>query len=940
MSRVARIENLDTQTVERTVLDIVGELITELRGSSGRPSVTLDASLDRDLGLGSLERVELLLRLERAFGVLLADAVMAEADTPRDVASAVRLASPATATVAPEPSAPAVAGIPAPASARTLAEVLSWHAEADPGRAHIVLSEDDGRERPIGYGELRNRALEVAAGLRRHGLQRGDSVALMLRTERDFFSAFFGTIFAGGVPVPIYPPVRLDRIEEYAQRQVAILRNAEARVLITFPQAERVAALLGARVPSLGEVTTVRRLAQPGADAPAIRPAPGDPALIQYTSGSTGEPKGVLLTHANILANIRAIARGIAIRPDDVAVSWLPLYHDMGLIGSWLAALYFGIPIVILSPLAFLSRPARWLWALHAHRGTLSAAPNFAFELCVRKVTDEAIRGLDLSSWRLAFNGSEQLSPETMERFTRRFAPHGFRPEAMCPVYGLAEASAALTVPPLERGPRVERIARALFERSREARPASLDEANPLRFVSCGRALPEHEVRIVDAEGRSGRDRVEGRVEFRGPSVSAGYVRNAAATRAAVRNGWMDSGDLGYMSEGELFITGRRKDIIIKGGRNLYPEGVEEAVGNIPGIRKGCVAAFGAADPEIGTERFVVVAESREEAPETRERLRADVVERVVATVGIPPDAAVISDPGSVLKTSSGKVRRSATRDAYLSGQLGARRSAWTQWARFLITDLAAGGRRLVARGLALSYAGYVGVLLLPALPALWALALLLPRGRAVDRLVRVCSRVVLALAGCPIRVEGLENLRGSGTAVLAANHASYVDPVALAAALHAEFRFVAKRELGATPFIGTVIRKVGHLTVERTDLSRSVADAERVTGVLRAGASLLFFPEGTFERPAGLLPFKLGAFKAAVEARCPVVPIAIRGTRDILPADTWLPRRGRITVVIGVPIRPEDTGWREMVRLRDAVRAEIARGSGERFVESGPTLS
>jgi fatty-acyl-CoA synthase len=198
----------------------------------------------------------------------------------------------------------------------------------------------------------------------------------MLRTEEDFFSAFFGTLLAGGVPVPIYPPARLDRLEEYAWRHAGILNNAEVRMLITFHQAERVAGALAARVRSLGEVTVVERLAVPGAEVPAIRLVSEDPALIQYTSGSTGEPKGVLLSHANIMANIHAIAHGIAIGPDDVAVSWLPLYHDMGLIGSWLAALSFGIPIVILSPLAFLARPARWLWGLHAHRGTLSAAPN------------------------------------------------------------------------------------------------------------------------------------------------------------------------------------------------------------------------------------------------------------------------------------------------------------------------------------------------------------------------------------------------------------------------------------------------------------------------------------------------------------------------------------------------------------------------------------
>jgi len=930
MSWVEPSERPEPQTIERRVLDIVEELVTELLGSSGRPTVGLDASLDRDLAIGSLERVELFLRLEKAFGVLLPDTVMEQADTPRDLARAIRSARPASPPIVLTPSSPRPAATGTLVSARTLGELLNWQAEADPGRAHILLRGDDGRERSISYGELRDRAAEVAVGLHRRGLQQGGSVALMLRTEQDFFSAFFGAILAGGVPVPIYPPFRLDRIEEYAQRQAGILRNAEARFLVTFPRAERVAALLGAHVPGLNEVTTVKRLAVPGADAPAIRLAPGDPALIQYTSGSTGEPKGVLLSHGNILANIRAVRHGIAIRPDDVAVSWLPLYHDMGLIGSWLAALAFGIPIVILSPLAFLARPARWLLALHAHRGTLSAAPNFAFDLCVRRVTDDEIHGLDLSSWRLAFNGSEQVSAETIERFTRRFAPYGFRAETMCPVYGLAEAAAGLTVPPLTRGPWVDRVARQTFERSRAARPAAPDEPNPLRFVSCGPPLPEHEVRIVDARGRPVQERVEGRVEFRGPSVTAGYFRNREATQAGLHDGWMDSGDLGYMSEGELFVTGRRKDIIIKGGRNLYPEGVEEVLGNIPGIRKGCVAAFGVADRETGTERFVVVAETREKRPEAREQLRAAVIERVVATTGIPPDAVVIARPGSVLKTSSGKLRRSATREAYLSRRLGTRRSGWTQWARLLMTYLTTTGHRLAARGVALGYAGYVGVLALLALPPLWALASLLPRGRAVDRLVRMWCRVMLALAGCPVRLEGRENLRGTGTAALAANHASYVDAVVLTAAIPTEFRFVAKRELATAPLIGTVIRKIGHLTVERAEFSRSVADAERVTALLRGGRSLLFFPEGTFERAPGLLPFKLGTFKAAVEARRPVVPVAIRGTRDVLPAYTWLPRPGRITVAIGVPIRPEDDGWREMVRLRDATRAEIARLSGE----------
>jgi len=421
--------------------------------------------------------------------------------------------------------------------------------------------------------------------------------------------------------------------------------------------------------------------------------------------------------------------------------------------------------------------------------------------------------------------------------------------------------------------------------------------------------------------------------------VTVGYFRNPAATQAAVHDGWMDSSDLGYLSEGELFITGRQKDIIIKGGRNLYPEEIEEVVGNMPGIRKGCVAAFGIADPQIGTERLVVVAESREQAPEARQRLRAAVVERVVATVGIPPDAVVISDPGAVLKTSSGKVRRSATRDSYVTGQLGGRRSARALWVRLLITNLAARGRRLAARGLGLSYAGYVGVLLLLTLPSLWALALLLPCGRAIDRLARGSCRVLLALAGCPIRVEGLENLRGTGTVALAANHASYLDPVALAAALPAAFRFVAKRELAAAPLIGTVIRKAGHLTVERGHASQSVADAERITAALRSGSSVLVFPEGTFVESPGILPFRLGAFKSAVETGRPVVPIAIRGTREILAADRWLPRPGPVTVAIAAPLSPDGKDWPAMVRLRDRTRAEIAQRTGERLAERAAAI-
>jgi 1-acyl-sn-glycerol-3-phosphate acyltransferase len=929
----------DRARIEGELCTIVSGLVSELGSVPGRRVAPGD-SLDRALGLGSLERVELLLRIEHAFGVRLADDVMVTADTIADLATAVVAGSPKIPEPLPLPVPIMGEGVAVPRAARSLVEALAWQVERNPDRTHLLLREDAGEERPITYGALWTLAQAVATGLRQRDLGRGESVSLMLRTEEGFFTSFFGVLLAGGVPVPIYPPFRLDRLEEYADRQVGILRNAQATLLITFDEATRIAALLRSRVPSLREVLTLARLAVPG-DVHAFSPASQDPALIQYTSGSTGEPKGVLLSHTNLLANIRAIGEALELRPGDVGVSWLPLYHDMGLIGTWLTALYFGLPIAVMSPLAFLSRPSRWLQSLHAHRGTISPAPNFAYELCARRIPDDDIAGLDLSAWRLALNGSEAVSPETIERFTRRFAAYGFRAEAMCPVYGLAESSVALTVPPIGRPPRIERICREEFQTSRRVVAVAAGESTPLRFVSCGRAIPGHEVRIVDQGGRPVAERIDGRIEFRGPSVTAGYYRHPDATRAVLHGDWMDSGDLGYLADGELFITGRQKDLIIKGGRNLYPEEVEEVAGDVAGIRKGCVAAFSVSDPALGTERLIVVAESHTADAEGRQRLRTAVNDRVVAALGIPPDAVVIAAPRSVRKTSSGKIRRGATRDAYLEARLEVGRlSLAGQWARLIARDLAARAAGAARRAGGLLFAAWVGVVLLVTLPALWLAVLLTSSGPATDRVVRCWCRLVLRACFCPLRVQGTEHLSDIDAAVLCANHSSYLDPVALLAALPAGMRVVAMRELLATPLIRTIIRKVGHVTVERADVSRSLDDARAVVDALCSGATLLVFPEGGFANAPGLRPFRLGAFKAAVESGKPVVPVAVVGTRAILGSGGTLPRRGRIEVTIAPPIVPCGAGWPEMVRLRDVTRSQIAEMTGEQPVTTRPSAA
>jgi 1-acyl-sn-glycerol-3-phosphate acyltransferase len=488
-----------------------------------------------------------------------------------------------------------------------------------------------------------------------------------------------------------------------------------------------------------------------------------------------------------------------------------------------------------------------------------------------------------------------------------------------------------LTAPPLGRGPRIDRLRRDAFERHRAIEPAAADEERPLRFVSCGRPIPGHDVRVVADDGTVREERREGRVQFRGPSVTSGYYRNPDATAAAFAGEWMDSGDFGYWADGELFITGRRKDLIIRGGRNFTPHEVEELVGTVPGVRRGCVAAFGVADPALGTERLVVVAETRERDAGQQAALRKLVRRRTVDALGVPPDEVVIVPPGRVLKTSSGKIRRSATRDAYISGALQKPPpSAARQWVR-VGTDAALGRlRRLLSLAGRFAYTLYAVVLLAAGVPLLWIAMRLVPAGRRADRVMKRWATGLLALGGLTPRVSGAEHLRAAAPAMIVANHASYLDTLALMAALDDDFRFVAKGRLTRYPVIGLVIRRAGHVPVDREGQSARLAGADAIAAALSRGLSVFTFPEGTFVAASGILPFRLGAFRAAVEARRPIVPIALRGTRGVLQDGRWLLGRGRIDVIITAPLPVEGDGWPEMVRLRDLARTVIVRHVGE----------
>jgi acyl-CoA synthetase (AMP-forming)/AMP-acid ligase II len=562
-------------------------------------------------------------------------------------------------------------------------DVLRARCEGEPARTAFVFEGDDGTAR-LTYAELDERARSVAAAVEVIGGS-GERVLLLYPPGLDYVAALFGCLYAGAVAVPAYPPDPA-RLERTLPRLVAILRDARAAVVLTTNPIramleERLGGGAGGR--EVRCVATESELEPPRHSWQPPPRGPDDLALLQYTSGSTAAPRGVLLTHGNLLQNSDFIRRAFGHSDRSCGVIWLPPYHDMGLVGGVLQPVYAGFPCVLMAPLTFLRRPVRWLRAVSEHRATGSGGPNFAFDLCVRRVDARQRAGLDLSSWDVAFNGSEPIRRETIDAFSEHFAPCGFRREAFYPCYGLAEATLMVTGGPKMRPVPIRHLdAAKLAEGSVATAPAEGPRAKSI--VGCGRPDRDHRVTIADpvARTRLPEGRV-GEVWVAGPSVGAGYWERAEtgatfeARLADTREGpFLRTGDLGFVLEGELFVTGRIKELLVVDGRNHYPADIELACEKAAAsLRPGCGAAF--AYERGGRNRIGIVYEVADDPSQDHDATILAIRRAVAQAIDAQVHAVVLTRARTVPKTSSGKVQRRVCRSLFIDGKLDAV-AAWS----------------------------------------------------------------------------------------------------------------------------------------------------------------------------------------------------------------------------------------------------------------------
>ena len=548
--------------------------------------------------------------------------------------------------------------------ASTLSEGIVKVAEFYPDRG-FTFQAMDGKETFYSFPQIEKKTSVYAAALQKLGLKKGERVGLVIVDPEAFVMTFLGAVRIGVIPVPLYPPLSLGELDGYMAKLRRILDTAGANYLVTSGKLKNLLWSVVEQVDSLQTLIEVEKFTKEKSTPKYPYIDPSDICFLQYTSGSTSDPKGVMVTHASLTANAKAWMNHLKIQPNDLEVSWLPLFHDMGLIGFVTSPILWGVPVVLIPTLRFLKRPTVWLETMSRLKGTLTFIPPFALPLALRRAKPRHTSKWDLSCVRMLGVGAEPVNPDAVRAFTKFFGEKcGLSESVIKPGYGMAEATLGMTLESPEFGMRTNVVDKKIFE-SEGIAIAAQPNAATLEHVGCGGTFAEHEVVILRPEsGEKMEDGVEGEICFRGPSVTPGYYNNETATAKSFKGEWLYSGDLGYLLDGSLFVTGRLKDLIIMNGRNVHPQSVEWILYDIKGVRKGNIVAFSVPGPE--TELLIIAIEVKEQI----ENLEKQVRDLVKKEMSLPIHEIVVLKPNQLPKTSSGKLQRRKTRSLYLAETL------------------------------------------------------------------------------------------------------------------------------------------------------------------------------------------------------------------------------------------------------------------------------
>jgi len=540
-----------------------------------------------------------------------------------------------------------------------MSTLIDYLAKAKTPNTGFVFVDRHEKESFFPYPILYQRVQKAAAHLQKIGCKKGDRIAIFLPTSIEFMDVFLGAQYIGAIPVPLYPPVRLGKLEEFFARTAAMLEAVQAKVIVTNSQIKRILGQLIVRYSPPKGIVLASSLQQPITPLSTFDLDADDICLIQFSSGTTQNPKPVMLSHRQTLSNVEAIAHSFPEQLEKhVGCSWLPLYHDMGLIGCVFPAIFVSGTMVLIPPEVFLTRPHIWLRMISKHKAFISPAPNFAYSLCTQRIKDSKMEGVDLSCWKMALNGAEPVAPRHLREFIHRFSAFGFAPEALTPVYGLAEASLAVTFSNPQK-----RFTSHHFDRQELAQGKALlsTDQQSIELASVGKPLLGFSIEIRDRQGNPLQEGSIGEIWVQGPSLTSGYMGDIPSP---LHDGWLETGDIGFLFQQELYISGRNKDVLVIRGQNHSPYDIEQAVDSVEGVRTGCAVAVSNITDQ--GEELLVFVEYRHKHSDFATQCAAAILEKT----SIRPDAVIALQSGTLPRTSSGKLRRGETLRRYLNQEL------------------------------------------------------------------------------------------------------------------------------------------------------------------------------------------------------------------------------------------------------------------------------